>query len=140
MRRKLILTLLLMTFGPFASSNDEQRQDQLVWDYAEFLETFSSRNWPNLARFISAETKIGFGGEMGMDGLMQVFGENSNCHESMVRVLEMGCKKTGDGEGMRCVSPPHLGPDVVYLGARASFGYNADEKIWMPEFLICGGD
>ncbi|MDH3439931.1 MAG: hypothetical protein OEM63_04200 [Gammaproteobacteria bacterium] len=75
-----------------------------------------------------------------MDGLMQVFGENNHCHESMLRALEMGCKKTGDGEGMRCVSPPHLGPDVVYLGARASFGYNVDEKIWMPEFLICGGD
>jgi len=119
MRRKLILILLLVAFGPFASSNDEQRQDQLVWDYAEFLESFSSRNWPKLARFISSETKIGFGGEMGMDGLMQVFGENNHCHESMLRALEMGCKKTGDGEGMRCVSPPHLGPDVVYLGARA---------------------
>lgn len=140
MHQRLILLLFLIAICPFASSDDVQRQDQLVWDYAEFLEAFSSRNWRDITRFINSETKIGFGGEMGMTGLLQVFGENDDCHESMVRVLEMGCRKTGEGEAMRCVSPPHLGPEVIYLGARASFAYNPKEKLWMPEFLICGGD
>jgi hypothetical protein len=52
----------------------------------------------------------------------------------------MGCRKVGDGDGTRCIAPPLLGPDVVYLGARASFVYKADADTWMPEFLICGGD
>lgn len=130
----------MLAFCAVVSSSDLERQDQLVWDYAEFLQAFSSKNWSQVARFVAAETKIGFGGEMGMEGVLQIFGANDDCHEAMVRALAMGCRKTGEGEGMRCVSPPQLGPDVVYLGARASFAFNADADLWMPEFLICGGD
>ena len=140
MFHKLLASLLLLAFCPTVLSGDIQRQDQLVWDYAEFVAAFSSRNWPQLARFVGPDTKVGFGGEMGIDGVMQVFGEDDECHESMVDALEMGCKKVGDGESMRCLSPPQQGPDVVYLGARASFAFNADEGVWMTEFLICGGD
>ncbi len=140
MSHKLAASLLLLASCSVASSDDSQRQDQLVWDYAEFVAAFSSEDWPRLARFVSAETKVGFGGDMGMDGIMRVFGEDDDCHDSMVRALEMGCRKTGDGEAMRCLSPPQQGPDVVYLGARASFTFNPDEELWMPEYLICGGD
>ena len=132
--------ILFLLACPLALSGDLQRQDQLVWDFAEFSEAFSTRNWPGVARFVRPESKMGFGGEMGMDGLMQVFGEDDTCHEAMVRALQLGCKKTGEGSNMRCVAPPQLGPDVVYLGARASFKFDADAEIWMAEFLICGGD
>ena len=111
-----------------------------MWDFAEFSAAFAAKNWPELSRFISPETKAGLGGEMGMEGLMQVFGADDACHGSMTRALEMGCRKTGEGEGLRCLSPPQLGPDVVYLGARASFKYDIDAEIWMAEILICGGD
>lgn len=140
MYRRLIISLLLVGISHGASSDDDQSQDQLVWDYAEFVAAFSSRDWPRLARFVSAGTKVGFGGEMGMDGVIRVFGEDEDCHAAMVRALEMGCRKVGVGEAMRCLSPPQQGPDVIYLGARASFAFNADEAIWMPEYLICGGD
>ena len=140
MYRRLFTSLLLLSVCPGASPDDGQRQDQLVWDYAEFVAAFSSKDWPRLARFVNAETKVGFGGEMGMDGVIQVFGEDDDCHAAMVHALEMGCRKVGDGEAMRCLSPPQQGPDVVYLGARASFAFDADEAIWMPEYLICGGD
>ncbi len=140
MLHRLVASLVLLTICPVAFSDDIQRQDQLVWDYAEFVAAFSERDWPRLARFVSAETKVGFGGDMGMDGIRRVFGEDEDCHESMVRALEMGCRKTGDGDDMRCLSPPQQGPDVVYLGARASFAFNADAELWMPEYLVCGGD
>ena len=140
MYQKLIASLLLLTWFPLASSDDSQRQDQLVWDYAEFVAAFSSKDWPRLARFVSTETKVGFGGEMGMDGIMREFGENDDCHDAMVHALEMGCRKVGDEGNTRCLSPPQQGPDVIYLGARASFAFNADEGVWMPEYLICGGD
>jgi len=134
------LPLALLILCPIALSDDLQRQDQLVWDFAEFSAAFAARNWPELGRFISPETKAGLGGEMGMEGLLQVFGADDECHHAMVRALEMGCKKTGEGEQMRCVSPPQMGPDVVYLGARASFRYDIETGSWVAESLICGGD
>ena len=140
MYHKFIASLLLLTWFSLALSDDSQRQDQLVWDYAEFVAAFSSKDWPRLAPFVSAETKVGFGGEMGMSGIMRVFGEDDDCHESMMHALEMGCRKVGDEENTRCLSPPQQGPDVIYLGARASFAFNADEGVWTAEYLICGGD
>jgi len=41
---------------------------------------------------------------------------------------------------MRCLSPPQLGPDVVCVGARASFHLDIEEGVGMAELLICGGD
>jgi hypothetical protein len=41
---------------------------------------------------------------------------------------------------MRCVAPPQLGPDVDYMGARASFRYDGGIDRWVADFLICGGD
>lgn len=117
-----------------------QREDQLVWDYAEFVQEFSAKNWSRAARFISPETKVGFGGEVGLEGLVQVFGSDDECHSAMVQALSLGCRKIGEGDNMHCVSPPHLGPDIVYLGARASFQYSADSGRWMLVYLICGGD
>ena len=140
MHRRFVLSLMLLTLCFVAQSSDLERQDQLVWDFAEFVDTFSTKNWPSIVKFIGSETKTGFGGEMGMEGLLQVFGTDERCHKAMVRALDMGCRKSGEGDGMRCVSPPHLGPDVVYLGARASFKYDIDSETWMAEFLICGGD
>jgi len=140
MRHRIVMPILLMTLCSLAQSSDVQREDQLVWDFAEFVEAFSTRDWTRIDRFVGKEAKMGFGGEMGMAGLLQVYGGDDGCHESMARVLEMGCRKTGDGEGMRCISPPQLGPDVVYLGARASFKYDTEGEIWMVESLICGGD
>lgn len=140
MRHKIILPLILLMSCPLALSSDIQRQDQLVWDFAEFVEEFAAKNWQQLARFIGPESKLGLGGEMGFDGMLQVFGEDEDCHSAMVQALRMGCRKTGVGEEMRCVSPPQLGPDVVYIGARASFRFNDDDEVWKVESLICGGD
>ena len=140
MWHKIVLPLILLASCPFALSSDIQRQDQLVWDFAEFLEEFAAKNWSQLARFIGRDTKAGLGGEMGFEGVLQVFGEDDDCHNAMVQALKMGCKKTGVGDEMRCVSPPHLGPDVVYIGARASFLFNIENETWMAELLICGGD
>lgn len=140
MRHRHLVPLFLSTLCPLALSEDVQRQDQLVWDYAEFVEEFSAKEWSRVARFVTPETKIGIGGESGMEGLMQVFGADDECHRAMVRVLELGCRKIGEGESMSCVSPPHLGPDVIYLGARASFQYSTDSDTWMAVYLICGGD
>jgi len=77
---------------------------------------------------------------MGFEGVLQVFGEDDDCHNAMVQALQMGCRKTGEGDDMRCVSPPQLGPDVVYVGARASFHFDVEAEIWTAELLICGGD
>jgi hypothetical protein len=77
---------------------------------------------------------------MGFEGLMQVFGEDDYCFDAMLQALKLGCRKAGVAEEMRCMSPPHLGPDVVYLGARASFRFNAENRRWVAESLICGGD
>lgn len=140
MHHRIALSLVLLPLCLGARSSDLERQDQLVWDFAEFVEAFSTKNWPNISRFVGPETKAGLGGDMGMEGLMQVFGTDEKCHKAMVRALEMGCRKSGEREGMRCVSPPQLGPDVVYVGARASFKYDTDDETWKAEFLICGGD
>lgn len=138
-RQPLVLAVLL-ALCPFALYGDIEREDQLVWDFGEFIEDFSARNWDRLARFVGPDTKAGLGGETGIDGLMRVLGEDAACHEAMLRVLAMGCRKVGTGDGMRCLSPPHLGPDVVYLGARASFRFHDETESWMAESLICGGD
>lgn len=140
MRQKLILLLMLSVSCSLALSSDMQRQDQLVWDFAEFTEQFSARNWHQLERFIRPDTKAGLGGEMGFEGVLQVFGEDDDCHNAMVQALQMGCRKTGEGDDMRCVSPPQLGPGVVYVGARASFHFDVEAEIWTAELLICGGD
>jgi hypothetical protein len=134
------LPIVVITLCSLALSSDLQRQDQLVWDFAEFVEAFSTKNWRGIDRFIGPQTKAGLGGEMGMEGILQVFDGDDGCHDSMVRALELGCRKTGDGEEMRCISPPQLGPEVVYLGARASFKYDVEGEIWMVEVFICGGD
>lgn len=140
MRYKPALSVVLCILSTAGLSDDMQRQDQLVWDYAEFVQEFTVKNWSRAARFLSPETKAGFGGEAGPEGLVQVFGSDDECHKAMVQVLNLGCRKTGEGDKMHCVSPPRLGPDVVYLGARASFKYSVEGSRWMLVYLICGGD
>ena len=140
MRLSVTLPIVFCVLCNSALSQDVQRQDQLVWDYGEFVQEFSAKNWSRAARFVSSETKIGFGGESGQDGLIEVFGNDNVCHRAMLQALESGCRKIGEGDNMHCVSPPHLGPDVVYLGARASFKYSEESDRWMLEYLICGGD
>lgn len=138
--QKLLVAAALLALCPLALCGDIDREDQLVWDFGEFVEAFSARDWATLARFVGPDSKAGLGGEMGFDGLMQVFGQDDICYEAMLRVLKMGCRKTGTGDDMRCVSPPQLGPDVVYLGARASFRFHKETGHWIAESLICGGD
>lgn len=140
MRLKIKLMFILCALSTASLSEDVQRQDQLVWDYAEFVQEFANKNWSRAAQYINPDTKIGFGGEAGLNGLVQVFGNDNECHNAMVQALRLGCRKTGTEDKMHCVSPPHLGPDVVYLGARASFQYNVKSDRWMLVFLICGGD
>ena len=140
MRYRVTLSIALSVLCGTVVSDELQRQDQLVWDYAEFTQEFSARNWSRAARFVAPETKIGFGGDAGLDGMVQVFGGDDGCHKAMVQALELGCRKLGDGDNMRCVSPPYLGQDVIYLGARASFQYSVENGRWMLEFLVCGGD
>ena len=67
LRQRLIFPVVLLSLCPLALSSDLQRQDQLVWDFAEFVQEFSTKNWPKLVRFVGPETKIGFGGEMGFE-------------------------------------------------------------------------
>lgn len=134
--------VLIVLSLPFATvlSDDAQRQDQLVWDYAEFVQAFSAKDWVTAARFVGRDAKIGFGGESGTEGMVRVFGDDDQCHGAMTRALESGCRKIGEGDAMRCISPPYDGPDVVYLGARASFRYSVDVDLWTAEYLVCGGD
>ncbi len=135
---KLLPVLLLPC--PAAAADDVQRQDQLVWDYWEFVQAFADRDWAGAGRFVGPETKIGFGGDVGRDGLERVFGDDDDCHAATTRILELGCRKTGTGRDMHCQSPPFDGPDVVYIGPRASFRYNENEQRWMAVYLVCGGD
>jgi len=140
-RRNLLFRcfgLVVCLCAPMAVTNEQS--DQLVWDYGEFVDGFAAKDWSRISAFVGPETKVGLGGEMGFEGVLKVYDEDEDCHRAMVQSLQLGCRKVGKAENMHCVAPPQLGPDVVYLGSRASFRYNADRERWMAVHLICGGD
>lgn len=142
MRCVVVAALLLWVSMAGAEEESSAALGQLPWDYAEFTERFAAGDWEGLSRFISPDSKMGFGGEQGMEGLRLVFGESSACKEAMLLALRQGCKKQlRQGEGFACVSPPQWSDnDVVYLGARAEFIYSASRGRWVVRYLICGGD
>ncbi len=133
----IFISLLVVT----AHAKDEEAWDKLVWDYGEFVERFEMRQWDEVFRFVRPQTKAGFGGEMGVAGVKQVFVDNGRCFTAMVTALKQGCKKLDVETGLLCLAPPQFADSsVVYTGARAGFSYNRDEERWFVDYLICGGD
>ena len=133
------VSLLLFPF--FASADDDEIWDKLVWDYGDFAQNFEARNWEGVYRYINEETKAGFGGEVGIEGLKQVYINDDNCFNAMLFALKQGCKKSGAGGELSCDAPPQwTDSSIVYLGARAGFVYRRDEQKWLARYLICGGD
>lgn len=137
----MLLAALLLPLAGSAADSPEQVRDQLVWDFSEFSQAFTSRDWDTALRFVSADTKASFGGDQGPAGVMNVFGRDYACHAAMAAALSQGCRKLGEGPAMQCIAPPQAAQsDVVYLGARASFQYSEAEERWLAVYLICGGD
>ncbi len=140
-RRSTLLLALLAPAPSFAAELSEEVLDQLVWDFAGFTYAFEGENWGGVCEYVTDGTKVGFGGEMGCDGVRLVYAEDPQCHSDMVFALKQGCRKIGAGTEVACLSPPQwLQRDVVYLGARASFSYSAEAGRWIADYLICGGD
>ncbi len=140
-RLALPLWILLLTVAPCTAAAQEQLEDQLVWDFAEFVRAFSNKDWDTVLRFINADTKASFGGDHGPDGVMNVFAADDTCHATMAAALNQGCRKVGTGSDMHCIAPPQSGQgDVVYMGPRASFRYSETHERWMAVYMICGGD
>lgn len=140
---RLIVFLFSMvaSFAATADAGPDQRRDQLTWDFAEFVQHFRHRNWDGVCRFVTPNTKAGFGGEAGCKGVRQVFAEDEACWDEMVFALRQGCKRIGDGGAARCIAPPQFTDrSVSYLGARAAFSYDEESKRWTADYLICGGD
>jgi len=50
-QRLLYLALLLLSTSVHAAN--EQRFDQLVWDYAQFVEEFRAENWEGGCAFVA---------------------------------------------------------------------------------------
>ena len=140
---RLFLSLLsvLPAFVGAADAELDQRLDQLTWDFAEFVQHFRHKNWDGVCRFVTEDTKAGFGGEAGCEGVRQVYAATPGCWEEMVFALRQGCRRTGSGANISCVAPPQFADDKVsYLGARAALSYREDADRWMADYLICGGD
>ena len=134
----LILVLLPL---PVTAAIDIEAWDKLVWDFANFIHSFETGSWKGVSMYITAETKAGFGGEQGIEGVRQVYVKGNECFNDMLLALNQGCKKSSAGGVPACDAPPQwVDPSVIYLGARARFIFRQDEQRWVVDYLICGGD
>lgn len=139
MKHLVFFALLVVSIN--APAMDEQVLDQLVWDYSGFVTSFESKDWAQVFQYITEDTKVGFGGEQGVEGVKSIYVDDTVCFENMLFALKQGCKKVGSDRNIECIAPPQWAdPDVISLGARASFVYSKNNKKWVARMLICGGD
>lgn len=138
MTRYILPLLLVLPFSAFG--NDARVRDDLLWGYAEFLQSLHSGDFATAQKYVAPDTKIGFGGDAGPAGFKEAVIDNAICIEDLVFALKQGCRLVaGDGEAA-CISPPHFAdPDVLYLGARLKFVQAAGAAPSL-QYLICGGD
>ena len=137
----LMVYLLLFANARATAALDDEAWDKLVWDYSDFTSNFAQQNWQGVYPYIRDDSKIGFGGETGISGLKQIYGDGGQCFKDMVPALKQGCKKRQQGPDPGCDAPPQWSdPSVIYLGARAGFSYDTKRHKWRVTYLICGGD
>ena len=139
---KFVVAIFLLTpLLVLAQDRRPEGNEQLVWEYAEFVQAFREKNWTDVCEFVSEHTKASFGGDEGCAGVRRVYAGDDQCWDEMVFALRQGCRKTSVNGDLACVSPPQWADeDVAYLGARAGFVFNPERKKWMAEYLVCGGD
>lgn len=136
-----LLFMAAVVFSINSSAMDEQVLDQLVWDYSGFVSSFESKDWEQVFLYITDDTKAGLGGEQGIEGVKSIYVNGSVCFDNMLFALKQGCKKVDSEKRTECIAPPQWAdPDVISLGARASFVYSEKSKKWVAGMLICGGD
>lgn len=130
-----------LVFSGAAASDNDQAWEQLVWDFSGFVDDFESRHWEGVFSYVTEDSKIGFGGEQGIEGVRQVYVGNTKCFKDMLLALKQGCRKRDKDGGLACDAPPQWNDSsVVYLGARAGFAYSNEHRKWVVDYLICGGD
>lgn len=141
LRATITSVLVVVSFS--ATADDQmERRDRLLWDYAQFVELFRVKDWPGICELASEHIQVGFGpGDEGCVAVKRVYGENQRCWGDMLFALRQGCRTTQAGGRGTCISPPQFADtDVVYMGARAGFSFDAERGRWMADSLICGGD
>jgi hypothetical protein len=58
MRHKITLIVVPCILSAAGLPDDMQRQDQLVWDYAEFVQDFAAKNWNLAAQYLRLLPKL----------------------------------------------------------------------------------
>lgn len=138
------IAAMCLAMPALAGATDGQNEgaENLVWEYARFVQAFRAKDWSNVCDFVSDSTKAGFGpAQEGCEGVKRVYAGDGPCWDEMVFALRQGCRKTSINGEPACVSPPQWNDDdVAYLGARAAFVFDAGSGRWMAQYLVCGGD
>lgn len=142
--RRLAGIAVLLGFGLAwpASAAPPSAEDELAWQYAQFVQAFRNQDWHTVCRSVSAKTRTGFGpGDSGCEGVRRVYTDDKRCREQMMLALDQGCRKTPAETGTACTAPPQWHDDeIVYSGARAQFLYQPGADRLTATYLVCGGD
>lgn len=138
MTRYILLLLSVLPLSAFG--NDARARDDLLWGYAEFLQSLETGDFAVAQKYVAPDTKIGFGGDDGPAGFRVAVIDTPRCIEDLVFALRQGCRLVAGGGESACISPPQFAdPEVLYLGARLKF-VQAAGKALSIQYLICGGD
>ena len=133
--------LPLLLCASLVSADNPQARDSLLWDYSDFHQALRHGEWERAAKYLAKDSKIGFGGDLGLSGFHSVVRDDPSCVRSLILALDQGCRLEHANRELGCVSPPQFAnPDVLYLGARVKFVYREASDAVVIRYLVCGGD
>lgn len=139
---RLTLVLMLLPLAFPAKANPPQYKGEFTMRYAQFIYEFQSKNWRQMKKYETKNTKCGFGpGEEGIGCIEKVYRNNEECMSEVLFSLKQGCKRHPSQNGLSYTSPPQwIDQSMIILGSRASFTYNTEKDTLSVNHLICGGD
>ncbi|SEF68832.1 hypothetical protein SAMN04515663_102560 [Alcanivorax sp. DSM 26293] len=116
-------------------------RDKMLWGYAEFLTAVQAGDWETAERFVSDESRIGFGPAEGKAGFQEQVVDDAECLKDLVFALKQGCRLDTANQDLVCVAPPQFAdPDVLYMGPRVKMIYDKGRESVFVQYLVCGGD
>jgi hypothetical protein len=138
MIRYVALIILFVSHSSFGI--DDQRRDDILWGYADFLQAIQDRDFESAQKYVEPGTKIGFGGDSGISGFKNVVIDNADCIDGLLFALRQGCKLTDEEQDGGCISRPQFNDKgILYLGPRVKFIKTSDKSLKI-QYLVCGGD
>ena len=89
---RLLLFVILFFSSPMSLAEGGPARDKMLWGYAEFLTAVQAGDWETAERFVSDESRIGFGPAEGKAGFQEQVVDDAECLKDLVFALKQGCR------------------------------------------------